>query len=439
MTRYNVITICADDTPPKFYEHMPYLGTWPNGSWVRFQNSWVTNPMCGPARCTMLNGRYSRNHGGTVMSGGQFATVGWDVNDFADGGMDPESLLPVALKRAGYKTAHIGKYINGYPWESLTGTSVYQPSGWDEWDTFRSTGYTDFTLVENGTAVPYSGAYSTDVLRDKATGWLDTVSEPFYLHFMPFAPHVHGDQIYADRHAALFDGEEYKPPNFNRGPIDGEPAWMPLGYPNRPWPAGTVANDMDDIRGVWRAGVALDEAIEAIVDSLTDRGILDQTVIFVVGDNGFLFREHGARGKQMSYHTAVDAVMSVRWPGATQRTVTSPVANIDLAPTIAAVAGVPLPIAPDGMDLGPLVRGEVAEGQFREAMLLEMPDMWMNHESQQWRVFHAITDGRWKYVEHGLDRSDRVLWDRDTDPYELDNLYDGSTPWGRKLQRLVDG
>ena len=114
---------------------------------VTFSNYFVSVSLCCPSRTTTLRGQYSHNTGVETNGGanGGFATA------HANG--VESSTVATWLHGAGYRTALIGKYLNGYP---NTAGDTYVPPGWDEWDSsVKGNPYSEYnyTLNENGTLV----------------------------------------------------------------------------------------------------------------------------------------------------------------------------------------------------------------------------------------------------------------------------------------------
>ena len=107
------------------------------------------------------------------------------TNGGPDGGahvFDDSSTLPVWLHAVGYRTGIFGKYLNGY-----AALAPYQAPGWDEWHVFRSPGYFNYHLIENGVDVVYGSAatdYSTDVLRDEVVRFIAQSTPPFFVEMM---------------------------------------------------------------------------------------------------------------------------------------------------------------------------------------------------------------------------------------------------------------
>jgi len=153
------------------------------------------------------------------------------------------------------------------------------------------------------------------------------------------------------------------------------------------------------------------------VDALEERGILDDTVIFYLTDNGFSFGEHRWVGKQCPYEECIRTPFLVRFPGAASHLDPHLVSNVDVAPTVADLARVAPEPRPDGRSLLPLLAGTDA-GPWRDGVLIE----WVGDPvvPPWWGV---RTEGL-VYVELGT--GERELYDLagvagPADPFELDN------------------
>ncbi|MEZ4518216.1 MAG: sulfatase-like hydrolase/transferase [Chloroflexota bacterium] len=142
----NIVVIMTDDQDFDSLPVMRNLMGRPEGSWVNFTNAFVNHSVCCPSRATTLTGQYSHTHG----------AIG---NPYCDQ-MDDTNTLPVWLDEAGYETALLGKYLNGYPWDQ---GDNYVPSGWDVFD--------------GGNQIS-----NEDWLSDRAVDFIDDTSSPFFLY-----------------------------------------------------------------------------------------------------------------------------------------------------------------------------------------------------------------------------------------------------------------
>lgn len=154
--------------------------------------------------------------------------------------------------------------------------------------------------------------------------------------------------------------------------------------------------------------------------ALEDRGELDDTLILYLGDNGFLFGEHGLIDKRCAYEDSIRIPMLMRAPMFHQeggRTIEEVVANIDVAPTLLDAAGLPTPEHMNGRSFLPLVKGESVA--WRDYLLYEY---YWERNYPQTPTMHALRGDRFKYVRyHGIWDVDE-LYDLQEDPEETTNL-----------------
>ena len=229
----------ADDQTVESMRVMANVNALLGGQGATFTDNYASFPLCCPSRTTFLTGQYGHNH--TVMG-----------NALPQGGYEKlapthANTLPAWLKLAGYRTAHIGKYLNGYGRQRPTEV----PPGWDEWfgsidpSTYR---FYDYTLNENGKLVRYGTAtadYQADVYTAKAVDAVKRLApraEPFFLSVAYLAPHSGGPResddpanlatpVPAPRHRNRYAAEPMpRTPAFNEADVSDKP----LADPRRP-------------------------------------------------------------------------------------------------------------------------------------------------------------------------------------------------------------
>jgi arylsulfatase A-like enzyme len=152
-----------------------------------FNNCFVTNAVCGPSRATILTGKYSHLNGLTDNS---------KVFD------STQVIYPQLLKKAGYQTAMIGKWHLGST-----------PMGFDYYSILPNQGqYYQPEFFENGKVVKEQG-YVTDVITDKAIGFLEKRDhdKPFMMIYQHKAPHR--NWLPAPRHLGMFDNTVFPEPD----------------------------------------------------------------------------------------------------------------------------------------------------------------------------------------------------------------------------------
>jgi len=433
--RPNIVMLMTDDQTVDDLAVMPATRRAFVSRGVTFQNSIVSYPVCCPSRATYLTGRYAHNHGvmGLYLPTGGYARF----ND--------EDALPVWLERAGYHTAHIGKYLNGYG----TDRPAIVPPGWSEWygavdpATYRMW---NFTLNENGTQVTYGAPgeenpalYQTDVLRNKA---LDVIrrgshsASPFFLSVAFLAPHHEEAAIRArtgvtvraaPRHRGRFASLTLPPGRgFNELDRSDKPRFM------RRFPvldSTAIGRITAEYRARSESLLAVDEAVAAIVRELKAQGVLDNTYLLFTSDNGYLLGQHAVpSGKMLAYDPSSRVPLLIRGPGVKRRAASlEPVANVDLAPTILELAsakrvgGAPI----DGRSLmrfarNPALRTDrplLLETGGLRATSLEPEDDKGTVPVRTIRTYRAVRTERWLYVVYRS--GERELYDLLNDPFQL--------------------
>jgi arylsulfatase A-like enzyme len=414
--RPNLVVVLTDDQTVESLRVMPQARHLIGDAGTTFANAFVSFPLCCPSRATLLTGQYAHNHGvrGNQPPGG------------GAGALDATETLAVWLQRAGYYTALVGKYLNGYG-ES---TPPAVPPGWSRWlalvdpSTYSFYGYTlsdDGRLVRRGDA---AADYQTDVLAAAAE---EVVREragrgPFFLLVAPVAPHLERSDARgrgtpprpAPRHAGRFADEPLPPKaSFDESDVSDKPG--SLRRLPRLQPAAR-----DEVVRRYRAQLAsllaVDELVARLVGALQETGELERTLVVFTSDNGFFHGEHRIRdGKFLPYEEAVHVPLLVRGAGFPAGAVaTQLVANVDLAPTLLAAAGAAAGRRLDGVPLQPLA-ADPRSGRGR-ALLLE--GLEGNRAS-----YTAVRTERWLWVEY--DDGGRELYDLARDPLQLRSRHAG--------------
>lgn len=449
-TQPNIVMVMTDDQAvgmltkeamPKTTKQIVKAGT-------SFNQAIATTPTCCPSRASFITGQYAHNHG--VLE-----------NDYTLIG-DDTSTLPTWLQAAGYRTIHIGKYMNRY--KKLRGANEVAP-GWDEWyAALEPYSYYDYLLRENGKKVAYGrdeDSYLTRVLNDIALKELDRATRsnrPFFLQLNQYAPHIApGDRKRCDGAAVpdpkdmgRFEDEPLpEPPSFNEADVSDKPSFIQglkqLG--------STKLADLERRYGCALASLReVDRGVDDILTELDDAGELDQTVIIFVSDNGFFYGEHRIPdAKQNPYEEALRIPLAMRIPpqflgGATPAgRVDNLVANIDVTATILELAGAsPCNSAGacrtlDGRSLLPLAAGQAGAFPPDRALAVELKRIAQNAPVLGGRActYTGIRTPRYAYFRHteALNPKTRacepvndVEWyDLAEDPFQLSSL-DGAAP-----------
>ena len=416
--RPNIILITTDDQPFHTVDMMPTVRDVLMKDGLVFENGFVTTPLCCPSRVSILTGEYVHNHGVRT-------------NDFPTGGAqlyDDTESYAVWLSDAGYRTSYIGKYLNDYDALQPFGRV---PPGWDEWCAFlgknlgeeelASQYYSDYSVSVNGEIIKYEGegsVFSADLLSQRAVDFIaDARDEAFFLTVNYYNPH--SPYLWAQRHDDQFRlrGElqppTYRPPNFMEEDVSDKPAYLQNLNP--------ISVEKIDVtyKQILRSLLSVDDGVASILDALKAAGLLEKTMIVYLSDNGMTVGNHRLGiTKNCAYDECARVPFIVYAPGMYRSgTDTHLVANIDLAPTFAELAGAALPQTVDGTSLVPLLQN--AEAPWREALLIEH---WPTEEGVGSRIpeFYAVRTAGWKYVEYSTGETE--LFDVENDPYELMNL-----------------
>ena len=380
---------------------------------VHFANSFVTTSLCSPSRASILTGQMMHNHG--VI----------DNNRPLPDGLE---LFPEHLQNAGYQTAFIGKWHMGGRisdprpefdyWVSFPGQGTYNPN--------TAFGQTTMLTV-NDTKVPQTG-YITDELTEYALAFLDQRDRdrPFFLYLSHKAVHANFEP--APRHA-----EQYADADIQLGEAPPADADVPMWVRNQrnSWHGDEFPYHSDlplkaFKRQYHRALSAVDDSLGRLQDWLEKEQLMQDTVIILMGDNGFLFGEHGLIDKRNAYEESIRVPLLVAAPGryGAGQTVDAMVANIDIAPTLLTLAGAEVPGHYDGLSFAHLPHAPDEDqtrehGTLRDALTYEY--YWEFNYPHTPTTF-ALRTERFKYIQyHGVWDTEE-LYDLATDPSEATNL-----------------
>ncbi len=401
------------------------------GRGVQFDRAFVTTSLCSPSRATMLSGLYAHSH---HVLGNESTDLPDDVDTY-----------PRILQRAGYETAFVGK------WHMDARNDMPRP-GFDHWVSFRGQGvYDDPVLNVDGRTVTRRG-YITDLLTGYAVDWLgQRGTKPFLLILSHKAAHQPYEP--APRHAsALADAALPEPASFG-DTFAEKPAWqrryvacggmaaafarcpdpLPAALPPWPW-SPREAWRLDYLRTL----LGLDESVGTVVSTLESRGLARDTYVVFVSDNGLFLGEHRLADKRLAYEESMRVPFVIAGAGLTPRRVGAMALNLDLAPTLLDLAGLPVPAQMQGRSLAKVLRGEPAAP--REDFLYEYAQEPMYPVVPS---LFAIRTANLKYVTSPDDPEEEELYDLLADPGEMADLAD-RPEWAevkaalrQRLQRLL--
>lgn len=411
--RPNVVLITTDDQTLSDMHWMPRTRRLLGAAGVTFTQGISPHPLCCPARALMLTGQYAQNNGVRDNSGdhGGFESL-----------ERPGNTVATWLRRSGYRTAMIGKFLNLY-YERHG-----QQGGWDVWN----------PLVGNTVYEPYDHRFFadppgggerkhvTDAVRDQTLALIDAWSaedRPFFIWSSYVAPHggcteekrdCSAPPVPPERYADAYPGSvlpSLRKPSFNERAMGDKPRWMRRLAKQSP----------AAMKGLFQARIrslaAVDEAVAATVETLRERGELANTYLLFTSDNGYLLGEHRLEEKIFAYQESLRVPFLLRGPGVPpgvkRRQVVS---TVDIAPTLVDVAGANAMRTMDGRSMMPFA--ESPRKLTRTALIQAGPRRRIG--TRQWTYRGAYTP-RYTYVRWTRTGFEE-LYDRRRDPYELSNV-----------------
>jgi N-acetylglucosamine-6-sulfatase len=417
--RPNIVFILTDDLALNLVQYMPHVLKMQKEG-VTFSNYFVTDSLCCPSRSSIFTGRFPHDTGIFRNTGSDGGFVAFHNRHHE------QATFATALQAVGYRTAMLGKYLNGYKPQN----DPPEP-GWTFW-TVAGNGYPQFhyDLNENGKFSRYGNQptdYLTDVLSGMAVRFIkQSGGTPFMIEIATFSPHA--PYTPAPRDANAFPGlQAPRGPAFNATPDQNAPQWL------RAHPALTP-NDIAKIDGDFRkraqAVLAVDQMIGELQAAVAAIGEESNTYFVFSSDNGYHMGEFRLMpGKMTAYDTDIHVPLIVTGPGiAAGRRVEEIAENIDLNPTFSQIGGAATPANVDGLSLVPLLQGQPVTA-WRKVALVEHhgpvrndidPDF-PGMRSGNPPTYEAIRGLTWLYVEYA--GGEKEYHDLAADPDELRNTY----------------
>jgi N-acetylglucosamine-6-sulfatase len=447
----NIIVIQTDDQDAGTLtrEIMPETTKLLQERGTRFTDYIVSAPLCCPSRAELLTGQYPHNNG-----------VMWNnPNPYGDL-REKANILPVWLHRAGYQTAHVGRFLNFYA--RAVPDADHVPPGWDEWHTVLDpVDYYGYELHENGHSVYHWARdrdYLTKVLNSRAVRIIHRYvpgRPPLFMMVDQLAPHgghrgyrdgecLPGMPIPAPQDIDLFQDKRLpKTPSFNEADVSDKPSFVRAHGPFRPEGLERLAQHYPCRLAALRA---VDRGVARIVEALKRQHELADTAIIFTSDNGWLQGEHRvAFAKVNPYEEALHVPFVIRLPrdmrprGIVPRRVSSTVANVDIAPTILALADARSCSRPghcrtmDGRSMLKAIRSEGRQWPKHRGILLELQTSRPRAEPFTPCDYEGIRTSNQVYVEYHsathaqehecVPQEEREHYELRSDPFQLDNLF----------------
>lgn len=450
----NILVVTMDDVRWDELRFAPAVRRYVVRRGLKFVNSFAPNPLCCPSRASFLNGQYSHNH-----------RVHTHEPPYGFGAFDDHLTLGTALNRAGYRTALVGKYLNGYGRQpsKVTGgpSATYVPDGWTDWKVGiekrwpagspfagGTYNYYSFTQNVNGKVVSNRGTYSSTVIGRQVRGLIGEYGahrRPWFIWANPVAVHL-GGPIEAD------DPRPYQP---RRGALTkfdtpARPAWVkgrfddrirralgvrPGGLPSE-WNISDKPEFMrkqSELVPLERRGLlevqrqraealfAWDRQFREIVRTLKRTGQFRDTVIVFTSDNGYFLGEHRQRfGKVKPYEESLRVPLAIAGPGIPHGVRRTPITTLDLTATILELGSARLPHV-DGVSKVPAF---AADRPWTDPVVTEgaqvLPHLVPGFPGALTEM--GLRTGRYAYFRYSTGGAE--LYDLAKDPLQLRNKYD---------------
>ncbi|CAN5275676.1 sulfatase [soil metagenome] len=416
--RPNIVLVYTDDLDTASMAQLGGIRQVMAEEGTSFARSFVSYSLCCPSRATALTGKYTHNHGvrhNVPPTGGEpeFRRLGAD-----------QSTLATWLTDAGYRTAFVGKYMNGY-------NDTYVPPGWNKW--FARMGrYSAYRMNDNGTAVSYdpetehdtdlysrhSNDYITSVYEEEADRYIQNAADgrkPFFMLISTDAPHQ--PAVPPARHQGRFgDAALPRTPSFNERNVSDKPNWVRQMPPRT---SGQIDRMERLYRGRLDSMLGVEDLLRSLVEKLEEGGELANTYIVFTSDNGYHMGQHRLpHGKRTVYEEDIAVPLMVRGPGVPAGGVRPHlVVNNDLAPTFADLASASAP-GVDGRSLAPLLSADPPPvPSWRKRILVENWRSPTTTGTSPIPNFKAVRTGKMLFVRYAS--GERELYDLREDPYQL--------------------
>lgn len=386
---------------------------------VTFANAFCMNALCAPSRTATMTGMYSHSTG--ALDNNTEGVLPADIPLFTD-----------LLREAGYEVAICGK--------------VHMKNGareryWDYYFGFNApvTNYYYPHFAEGrkgvvGQEVVYNNQYADDLATDRALAWLEEEREKPFCLILCFQG-AHAPFWRPRRYLDLYNGVSIPKPSTFDEDLEGYPG-KPHAFMEAQNKIGTTSNSLDACRSLeevvkdyYACLVGVDDNVGRVMQWLERRGILDETVVLHTSDHGYFLGEWRFFDKRFMHEPSIRVPMMIRYPKAFQpgRHMDEMVLNLDIAPTLLELAGVPAPKKMQGKSVVRLANGQ--DRNWRKEWLYEYYEY---PGGERVRPHRGIRTERYKLIHYFMEPQEYELYDLEADPKELNNLY--GNPQYRSLQ-----
>lgn len=382
---------------------------------VRFENFFCTSPVCSPARASILTGRIPSQHGVhdwiRVGSGEKHKDAPIEYLEGIPGYTD-------YLAKNGYTCGISGKWH--------LGATAFPQKSYSHWFvTLGGSGTYIDADVYRGTALEHTEGYLTDIITDDALSFIDECcdkDEPFYLNLTYTAPH----SPLVDQHKEEYVKYYYDNCTFDDVPQDPRSPWIQQNPIDIQYSESFANADReyltvrDLLSGYYAAVQGIDDGVGRVVEKLREKGILENTLVVYMSDNGFNCGQHGIWGKGNCtnplnlFDTSVKVPCIFSMPGTVKENTVSDslLSAYDFMPTLLDFLGIDNPEADKlpGRSFLPELTGE-GNGEYRKAI----------HVFDEYGPSRMVRTKEWKYI-HRYPYGPNELYDLVHDPDEKFNL-----------------
>ena len=392
---------------------------------MRFGNSFCTNALCAPSRATLLTGTYSHVNG--MYGNPEIPATTGTLQPHFDAAQETIAKI---LKRNGYQTGMVGKWhLPVNPAQAGFDYFVYKNGAGGPY--YQETGYLGNPAIgSDRIEQQVHQGYATDINTDLAIKGMQQFKQPFLMMLQYFNAHRPFDPPHKYEH--LYDnGRIAEPATFwddyqNRSKaaelarmrIEDMPDFKPPAYltprQRRQW---NYQQFMAHFLGTLRSQ---DDNIGRLLDYLDNNGLTQNTIVVYTCDHGFFMGDHGWFDKRFMYEQAIHVPWMIRCPGMQGRGTVSDewVVNIDNAPTVLDLCGLPIPAGMQGRSLAPLLRGGSPVNRERSLYY-----HYYEFGEPHWAAPHyGIRTDRYKLIRY-YDRNEWDFFDLERDPDEMDSLF----------------